>query len=400
MRIVWHSAAPWAPTGYGGQTATFTPRLRDLGHELILSAFWGLQGAVWEWDGMPVYPSDDQWGHLYLPEIMRQHAPAQLITLMDVWPLSPAMLESFGDVACWVPIDHAPIPPKVAQVLREGRARPIAMSRFGEQELQNEGLDPLYVPHGVDTNIFKPINLDRTSPEEVGLPADRFIVGMVANNMGHTPPRKGFTQALTAFAEFQRRHADAFLYLHTNMTGGTGPKKGIRLDHVCDSRNIPQSAVGFAPQFEYEVGTLSNKALAALYNSMDVLLNPSYGEGFGIPIVEAQACGVPVIVTDWTSMPELVGAGWVVGGQPYYDPQHYSDFMEPSIPAIVDALESAYDSASGMRYKAREFAIRYDADLVTENYWKPALEKLGRPREVPPLNRAARRRMAREKTAA
>lgn len=370
----------------------FTPRIRDLGHEVVISSIWGLMGAVWEWEGMPVYPSDDQYGHIYLPEIVKRHSPCQVITLFDVWPLNPQMLAGFPDVACWVPIDHAPIPPKVASVLRESRCRPIAMSRFGEEELAKEGLDPLYVPHGVDTTVYAPID----SPD-VGLPRDRFVVGMVANNMGHAPPRKGFPQALAAFAELHRRHNDAFLYLHCEMTGKNGPKKGVRLDHLCDSVGIPPDAVGFAPQFDYEVGTIPSHVLAQIYSSMDVLLNPSYGEGFGIPIVEAQACGTPVIVTDWTAMPELCGAGWVVGGDPYYDPSHYSYFMSPSIGGLVEALEDAYGRAGSLREQAREFSLGYDADTVTEAHWKPTLEALSRPREVPPLNRAMRRAQKREK---
>ena len=52
--------------------------------------------------------------------------------------------------------------------------------------------------------------------------------------------------------------------------------------------------------------------LAKLYSSFDVLLNPSTGEGFGGPLVESQACGTPVIAGNWTSMPELIGAGYLV----------------------------------------------------------------------------------------
>jgi glycosyltransferase involved in cell wall biosynthesis len=50
--------------------------------------------------------------------------------------------------------------------------------------------------------------------------------------------------------------------------------------------------------------------MAHLYNSLDVLMNASSGEGFGVPIIEAQACGVPVLTHNATSMTELTFYGY------------------------------------------------------------------------------------------
>jgi glycosyltransferase involved in cell wall biosynthesis len=146
--------------------------------------------------------------------------------------------------------------------------------------------------------------------------------------------------------------------------------------------------------------------MAQLYNAFDVLVNPSYGEGFGVPIVEAQACGVPVIVTDWTSMPELCGAGWLVDGDPWYDASQGAFYKCPSIADIYERMAEAYETARDPKLgeTAREFALDYDVDHVTKTYWEPVLEELGRPREIPSLplaapNRAARRAAAKTKAA-
>lgn len=396
MRILWHSGAPWVPTGYGNQTALFTPRIRDAGHDVAISAMWGLNGSALGWEGMQVFPSDEQWGNILLPHLAKKHKADLVITLMDVWVLQNVEAFRQMNLACWVPVDHQPCPPNVALFFKATGARPIAMSRFGEQMLKDEGLDPLYVPHGVDTQVFAPLTHDRGEVRRsMGLPEDAFIVGMVANNHGHTPPRKAFPQAVMAFAAFRETHPDALLYLHSEITGQrSGANSGVNLAALCEQMGVPASSVGFAPQVEMEIG-IPAESMAAIYGCMDVLLNPSYGEGFGIPIVEAQACGTPVIVTDWTSMPELCGAGWKVAGEPWWDPQHGAFFMAPFVGDIIAALEDSYDKAAGLREVAREFALGYDADHVMETYWKPVLAELDRPREVAPLalngNRAQRR---------
>jgi FkbM family methyltransferase len=115
-----------------------------------------------------------------------------------------------------------------------------------------------------------------------------------------------------------------------------------------------------------------------VHRAIDVLSNCSYGEGFGIPIVEAQACGTPVIVTDATAMPELCGSGWRVGYEKHWHDSQGAWAAVPRIGDIADAYEEAYDRArdEDMRAKAWQFAQDYSADTVVDTYWVPALARL------------------------
>ena len=55
-RLILHSCAPWSPSGYGTQCAIWTKKLREMGHEVFISVFWGLNGAPTQWDGITVLP--------------------------------------------------------------------------------------------------------------------------------------------------------------------------------------------------------------------------------------------------------------------------------------------------------------------------------------------------------
>jgi glycosyltransferase involved in cell wall biosynthesis len=141
---------------------------------------------------------------------------------------------------------------------------------------------------------------------------------------------------------------------------------------------VPEGRIKFVDQYAYAVGMISQHDVAALYTAADVLLATSYGEGFGLPVVEAQACGTPVIVSDFTAQPELVGGGWIVKVQPWWDHAHGAYFGVPLVGLIIKALEEAYERRGdpGLKAQAIAKAAEYDADLVYDTYWRPILAEM------------------------
>jgi glycosyltransferase involved in cell wall biosynthesis len=338
----------------------------------------GVQGRQTTWDGITCYPSDGLWGNVALSTFVEVFEADQVIALCDAWVLRPDEWhpEAPGaPVAVWTPVDHFPIPPGVLGTLKNDRIQPLSMSRFGDQLMDECGLDPLYVPHSVDTSVFRPNPEIRDAVrDELDIPRDAFLVGMVAANQSGPICRKSFPQAFHAFAVFAREHPDAWLYAHTNAKPIGG---GIALDLVAEAVGMPPGRLRFPHDHVWQIG-IPSRTLAAIYQAFDVLLMPSMGEGFGIPLVEAQACGVPVITSDHSAMTELVGPGWLVEGDPFWDSIQNSFFSIPSIGSIAEKLEYAYEGARdpALRSAAVEFASAYDADEVARTYWKPALDAL------------------------
>jgi glycosyltransferase involved in cell wall biosynthesis len=204
------------------------------------------------------------------------------------------------------------------------------------------------------------------------IPDDKFVVMMNAANKGQNPSRKSFAENILAFAIFAQDKPDAMLYLHTERDGAMG---GINLPHLLEACGVKPEQYKIVDPYAYRTG-FPQQALAALYSAADVLLACSMGEGFGVPVIEAQACGTRVIVSDYTAQPELVGSGWAVEFQPFWDAHQRSWFCTPVVGSIVDALQNAYNAPRGVDKQAVAFASQYDADLVYEAYWKPVMKEL------------------------
>jgi len=155
---------------------------------------------------------------------------------------------------------------------------------------------------------------------------------------------------------FRWRNLARLVQAHANLLS-----RGIEIDLVLAGRDIwgnsdaPAQVAesGTANQVHF-LGYVANEDLPALYAGAEVFAYPSLHEGFGIPPLEAMASGVPVVVSNAASLPEVVGdAGITV------DPNSVEELTEGLTKAICDSTVRARMKAGGI-----ERASRFDWSSV------------------------------------
>jgi len=382
MRVLWMSNAPHCNSGYGVVTSEVCKRIAkgstfptkwDKPVDLAIFAYWGLKGGMNNWNGILVYPNDpEDYGNKLAEMYYKEFNADVLISLMDVWVLDQKVFRRFNWVP-YFPIDHMEVPPIVMSHLTS-RVYAITMSKFGHKKALEKGIDNTYVPHGVDTKAYCPNHkYRRTLRDSIGIKDDDFVVGSVASNIGE---RKNWEAMIEVFAEFHKRHRN------TRFLAYTQPR------HKAGLRNIPEyvKSLGLDDCFHFPPTTMLFRGavqpeMSALYNAMDVFLLLSKGEGFGIPILEAQACGVPVIVTDFTSMTELCASKWLVEVERLEWSYQSTRRAVADRQSALDRLEQAYwmweeGHYQDKRAEARQFALQYDWDKIVPEYWIPCLSKI------------------------
>ena len=372
------------PTGYGVQAELVAKRLLHAKAKVASFSNYGLEGKLSEIKtpfgvidhypkGLSAYSDDIMPEHFAHFSAKHKSRQSFVMTLYDVWVFKNPKLDKLP-IWSWIPVDHLTLHPQVAAWAAKANVTPIAMAPHGKRLFDAAGIESTYIPHSVDTKIYKPTAKIKNLPtrEFMGIEENDFLVGMVAANKANGQiHRKAFAENLMAFKFLLRDNPTAKLYIHSEPSRAYG---GFDLGNLLKTIGIPEANVLFPHPMEYRYG-MAPEHMAALYTAMDVLLAPSYGEGFGVPTIEAQACGTRVIASDFAASPDLVSEdSWVVDGQPFWDEAQQSWFSIPKIPSIYKALQDAYDTKGQKSEKSIEFAKQFDDLTVWQNYWMPFIQ--------------------------
>lgn len=310
----------------------------------------------------PIYPArkgGDWSGVLRLPELVEKLDPDLIVGLNDAWNVRD-YLDELND-------SGVQLPPIMFWLAADGENQAagrelddlthvVAWTQFGVDEFRKGGYrgPASIVPLGVDCELFRPLDKQecraKVLPASLGIPPDAFVVGFVGRNQ----PRKRIDLLLRYFAAWLEgpyataTTADpekAYLYLHVAPTGESGTDiRSLTRYYGLEGRVIVSHPANMGEG-------IADSVLPYVYGAMDLFLTTTQGEGWGLPVLEAMACGTLCAVPDWSALGEwarpaaymipctstalsapLNGKAYTIGGV-------------PDERGTVDAIQWAYDRA-------------------------------------------------------
>jgi glycosyltransferase involved in cell wall biosynthesis len=223
------------------------------------------------------------------------------------------------------------------------------------------------VPHGVDVDTFQPMpHRRREVRPQISVAEDDFVFVSVGAMTGN----KGVDVLLQAFAEVTRK----FPFVHLVLKG---------IDPLYDSKDrllkamqavAPEDQQRVSDRLHYFGKSFSNEEMATLYQAADAYVSPYRAEGFNLPVLEAAACGLPVICTAGGATDDFVTEAFAhriestklshkVGDQELWR-------VEPSLEHLVALMSSAVEDHAWRRAAAeagpRHVRASYTWDSVVD----------------------------------
>ncbi len=369
-------------TGFATVAHEFYTRWAAAGHEIHVNA------VNYRGDPFPapyhLYPAArnnpyDVYGQSRALELLENLRPDALFFLNDLpvifqYFFQPEMKEKLlpwlKKTVLYIPVDCVHLPPPWFDPVRLAH-RTVAQTRWGSEVIRREsGLDTDWAWHGVNHAAFHPASRENplvVRPTKGGeFPVtskrvakdtlrmkDKFLVVAVNRNT----MRKNLVDTLKVFAEFARGKKDAALYLHTIPVD-----QGIDLPAVVARLGLADK-VGFPANLDSFMG-VDQANLSVIYNAADVFFSTSCGEGFGLTMAEALACGVPVVAQDFSAISEVVGEGGILTPvERLWTTGRGADLAYPRLEAMAEALEKLH-SSKGLRRDLSEKALQQAAKFT------------------------------------
>jgi glycosyltransferase involved in cell wall biosynthesis len=226
------------------------------------------------------------------------------------------------------------------------------------------------VPHGIDPDVFH--------PDRAGRATARAALGVedhehVFLSVGAMTPNKGIDLLLAAFARVVASEADVRLVLK----GADGLYPSRELINAALDELSAGAREAVIRRMIYTGGTYSNSKMADLYRAADVYVAPYRAEGFNLPVLEATACGVPVICTsggatdDFTD-PACCGRIRSALEQARLSEDHVGDALAPDSEHLFELMAAAARDCDAWRRMGERGAL----NVHTCFSWKAVTDRL------------------------
>lgn len=261
------------------------------------------------------------------------HADAAIV-VSDAYAALLRLLEGGAPHGCgscagvpvynYVPIEGTGITPAWAMIYRH--FRPVAMTAFGAAELERlTGAPVPLISHGV-SDAFHPVGFDRPGSYRgrsiATKDAAKAAFGLAGRTVVLRVDRHIYRKNYAAFFRVMRpvlaAHPELVCVIHCRPQDEYGNLYDLLAREPGAVNTKPDSIYGWThPQYVLTnahdtYSGLADAELNTLYNAADLLVSPTMAEGFGLTHAEALAAGVPVVTTDYSAMPEVVGPGGVL----------------------------------------------------------------------------------------
>lgn len=246
----------------------------------------------------------------------------------------------------------------------------ITPSNWAKAGLERSGADSSrikVIPHGIDPNIFKPL----PEEERILLRKQLGLDGFIFLSVGALNGAKRTDLVLKAFARVLEKYPEARLVL-----------KG--LDNIHKSKDWLNMARGFLTETEtkhafdrmtYIGDSLPFSDVAKLYQIADSYLAPYSAEGFCLPVLEAAACGLPVICTKGGATDDFTNSDFTLSIDSQIVEITGEDpaiCLDPNLEHLVDLMHSVIE-----RDSFRKSAKTNGSSFVHQNFtWKHVVDKL------------------------
>lgn len=289
--------------------------------------------------------------------------PDYVIAIGEPWMMKPYDEINFGStkLIMHVPVDGAPLDSNLYSVSVLADIL-VPASHFGKQVMESSGIMCTdVIPHSFDPDIYKEFKqVQRTKVrDDFGL-ENEFVVGFV----GRQQERKNTMAMLIAFAKFAEGKDDVRFMLNITID----KYADYNLIHLIKFLGIGDKV--FIPKSK----GFKETEMADMYNAMDVYCTTSCSEGFNLPVLEAQACGVPCIVSDYSAHSELVrDHGRLIKIADYRPMPNNINWAYVDINDTVAQLQYYYDNRAAVRRDgaaAKKFVTRYYSKDIVAAKWR------------------------------